>query len=279
MARTILALPRATTVQCADAATAETVIQWILRVGVAGCFIGHGAFGVITKAAWLPYFGVGGVGESMAWRLMPWIGWMDITMGILALIRPCRALFIWGVVWCVWTALLRPLAGEPVWEFVERAGNYGVPLALLVALGPGASWFGRLPAAPSARSSRTRLAWTLRLTTFTLLAGHAGLGFFAHKTGLAHHYAALGVADAVALVPFVGAFEFLLAGLVLVSPHPVLLLGVCCWKMISEALFLVSGAPLWEFVERFGSYTAPLALAFLLMNFPPTPVPRTARTI
>jgi hypothetical protein len=32
---------------------AETIVHWILRIGVAACFIGHGAFGIITKAAWM----------------------------------------------------------------------------------------------------------------------------------------------------------------------------------------------------------------------------------
>ena len=31
--------------------------------------------------------------------------------------------------------------------------------------------------------------------------------------------------------------------------------------MSTESLFLISGAPLWEFVERFGSYAAPAAPA------------------
>ena len=251
---------------------AETAVPWILRVGVAGCFIGHGAFGVITKAAWVPYFAVGGVNEAWAWRLMPWIGWMDITVGILALVRPCRALFGWAAVWTIWTALLRPLSGEPFWEALERAGNYGVPLAILAGIGLSGSWFGRLPSVQTPLAARGRLAWSLRLTTFLLLVGHAGLGFFSHKAGLARHYGALGVADPAALVPQVGLFEFFLAGLVLVLPRPGLLLAVCFWKIAAETLFLVSGAPVWEFIERFGSYTAPLALALLLTQGRSEPV-------
>jgi hypothetical protein len=34
-------------------------------------------------------------------------------------------------VWKVGTEALRPLAGEPIWEFVERSGSYAAPLALL----------------------------------------------------------------------------------------------------------------------------------------------------
>ena len=32
------------------------VFGWTLRAGAALCFIGHGAFGVITKEGWVPYF-------------------------------------------------------------------------------------------------------------------------------------------------------------------------------------------------------------------------------
>jgi hypothetical protein len=35
--------------------------------------------------------------------------------------------FLWkiGIEW------LRPMAGEPFWEFIERGGSYAAPLALL----------------------------------------------------------------------------------------------------------------------------------------------------
>jgi len=244
----------------------EILVTRILQVGLAGCFIGHGAFGLITKAAWVPYFAVGGVSELWAWRLMPVVGAMDIIVGLVALIRPCRALLAWGVIWCVWTALLRPLSGESAWEALERAGNYGVPLALLVVAGVRGSWFAQPALRGLVRPQRARLMRALQFATATLLVGHAGLGFFAHKTGLAHHYAALGIANPAALVPLVGAFEFFLAGLVLTLPRPEVFVFVCFWKLATESLFLVAGAPIWELIERFGSYTAPLAVAILLLR-------------
>ena len=241
-------------------------LAWILRIGVAGCFIGHGAFGIITKAAWVPYFAVGGISEALAWKLMPVVGAMDIGIGLLALVWPTRALYAWAAIWAVWTALCRPLAHEPFWETLERAGNYGVPIALLVAFGFHAPWFRRLPASWPTFSDlkRTQFAWSLRLTTATLLAGHAGLGFFTLKAGLAHHYSAAWADAPANTVVIVGAFEFALATAVLLRPVPSLLVGVALWKMASESLFLVAGDPVWEFIERAGSYTAPLALAVLL---------------
>ena len=46
-------------------------IYLFLRLGVAMCFIGHGAFGVITKPVWCNYFAVFKIGHDMAYQLMP----------------------------------------------------------------------------------------------------------------------------------------------------------------------------------------------------------------
>src|SRR5262245_33658935 len=45
-------------------------LHWLLRLGVVGCFIGHGAYGLLTKDAWVPYFGVVGIDRTWAYRLM-----------------------------------------------------------------------------------------------------------------------------------------------------------------------------------------------------------------
>ena len=110
--------------------TTEQKIYYTLRVVVVMCFIGHGAFGIITKAIWCNYFGVFGIDKAMAYRMMPWIGSLDILLGILMLFYPMRAILLWLVVWGTLTASLRPLSGEPMAELIERAGNFGAPLAL-----------------------------------------------------------------------------------------------------------------------------------------------------
>ena len=53
---------------------------------------------------------------------------------------------------------------------------------------------------------------------------------------------------------------------VALRPSPSLLFGVMAWKMATEALYPISGTPIWEFVERAGSYAAPLALALILID-------------
>jgi len=110
-------------------------IFWLLRLACACEYLGHGAFGIITKAAWVPYYGVVGIPEPWAYRLMPVTGSVDIFLGFLVLLRPIRAALLYMAVWGLWTALLRPLSGEPLWETIERAPNYLVPAALLYLRG------------------------------------------------------------------------------------------------------------------------------------------------
>ena len=97
----------------------QTPLDWALRIGACMCFVGHGAFGVVTKASWLPYFAVVGIGPPAAYRLMPRIGTLDICLGLAALLRPTRVPIVWMFAWAVWTALLRPLSGESGWESIE----------------------------------------------------------------------------------------------------------------------------------------------------------------
>jgi hypothetical protein len=259
------------------------LLHWILRVGVATCFIGHGAFGIITKAAWLPYFAIFGIPEAWAWRLMPVVGTVDITVGVLTLFQPVRAVVLYMAFWGFQTACLRPLAGQGVWELLERAGNYGVPLAFLILLGGGRSlsdWFSTRPMPALTGRRAVAIAWVLRATTALLLIGHGGFDFAMHKDW-SGYAAAIGIGPATLaphpLRPFAGWFECALGLLVLAWPGRGLLIFVFVWKVGSEALRPLAGEPIWEFIERGGSYAAPLALAWLRSHPPAlTKPPREA---
>jgi hypothetical protein len=239
-----------------------TAPYWILRLGTALCFIGHGAFGFITKAAWVPYFGVVGIPEDWAWKLMPVIGAVDVLAGMAVLFGPTRIPLLYMTTWALWTALLRPLAGESGFEALERAGNVGVPLAFLLLHGLPKTWretVGALPAGSG--SSSAAVSSVLQWTTVLLLLGHGALGALAGKPLLTTHYAGIGLPAAV--TPLVGWLEIGLALAVALRPAPGLLLFVAFWKLVTESLFVLAGAPIWEFVERAGSYAAPAALAIL----------------
>jgi hypothetical protein len=246
----------ATLSSSAGPAPSDRTLEWIMRVGLAACFIGHGSLGFLHQKAWTSYFGVVGIGPETAYTLMPWVGAFDLALAISVLIFPLRPIVLYMVAWTVWTALLRPLAGESVWEAVERAGNYGIPLALWLYLAVRSD-------EPMASPRREVLTWVLRLTTVLLLLGHGALGLWVRKPLFATHYHSIGL-PGDSLVPVVGAVECIFALAVLVRPNRWLLVGVLAWKLATEALSPIAGSAIWVFVEHGGSYAAPLALALLL---------------
>jgi hypothetical protein len=250
----------------------EHKLHWLLRLGVVGCCIGHGAYGFMTKEAWVPYFGVVGINRAWAYRLMPWVGVMDVSLGLTMAVVPLRVVLLHLTVWGLWTAALRPLSGDVVWEFFERAGNYGVPLAFLVLAGVPRcrrGWF--TPVWPSTMrpltvDSAQAMHVILRVTTCLLLLGHGALGALHNKPALTAHYASIGLHDlavgGLTLTQMVGGLEIVMAVAVLVAPFPSLLISIGLWKMATEMLFMTAGALPFEWIERAGSYMAPLALSY-----------------
>lgn len=114
------------------------IIEWILRIAVAGEFIGHGAFALQAKAGWFKYFrAVGITGDETISTFLFVVGIVDIALALLVLVKPVRLALLWMAFWGLWTALIRWPIGpdEPVWDFLERWANWGAPLALLVLLG------------------------------------------------------------------------------------------------------------------------------------------------
>ncbi|MBI1956989.1 MAG: hypothetical protein HYS44_00825 [Candidatus Niyogibacteria bacterium] len=111
-------------------------IEWVLRIAVAGEFLGHGVFALQGKAQWIGWFSTFGISDSAsAAQLLFAIGLLDVLLAILVLVKPVRAALLWMTFWGFWTALMRPIVGEPVWDFVERWANWGAPLALLLLVG------------------------------------------------------------------------------------------------------------------------------------------------
>jgi hypothetical protein len=241
-------------------------IHYTLRFASAMCFIGHGAFGIITKQIWCNYFAVFGIGHDMAYHLMPILGTVDILMGISLLVYPTRAILLWLIVWGISTALCRPLSGEPFAEFIERAGNFGVPLTLLILFGIGnktlKSWFARINPSPfTDDKTLARIITCLRVVVFLLLAGHGWLNMI-EKRGLISQYSSLGFSNPVQIAHMAGIFEIGAALMVLIRPLRPVLLALLVWKIGTELFY-----PHWEvfeWIERGGSYGAILALWFIL---------------
>jgi hypothetical protein len=239
-------------------------IYYTLRIASAMCFIGHGAFGIITKAIWCNYFGVFGIGHDAAYTLMPYVGSIDILCGLLILFYPVRIVFAWLVVWGCFTALLRPLSGEPFAEFIERAGNFGTPLALLFLTysKENNKWLKTVSIKHIQFNETTRkhVMMCLKAVVFLLFVGHGLLNFF-EKKSLLDQYHSLGFSNTANVAHIIGSLEILAAVSVLIKPISSVLLIFFIWKMASELFY-----PHWElfeFIERGGSYGAILALWFL----------------
>ena len=112
------------------------LVKWVLRISVAGEFLGHGVFALQAKKDWIGWFSNFGVSNTgTAAQILFIIGLIDIFLAIAILIKPVRLALLWMVFWGFWTALLRPLIGMPIWDFVERWANWGAPLALLLLIG------------------------------------------------------------------------------------------------------------------------------------------------
>ena len=105
-------------------------IEWILRIGVFGTFLGHGLLAVSVNPAWVPYLTIFGLTPAQAQFMMPVIGSLDIIVALWVLFKPNKYVILWAVFWALATAIIRPLSGEIFLTFVERAANWAAPLAL-----------------------------------------------------------------------------------------------------------------------------------------------------
>ena len=110
-------------------------IQWVLRLAVAGEFVGHGAFALQGKQQWVGWISqMTGINDILSAKLLLAIGLLDLLVAAIILIRPVKIVLLWAVFWGFWTALVRPIVGEPVWDFIERWANWGSPLALYLLI-------------------------------------------------------------------------------------------------------------------------------------------------
>ena len=109
-------------------------IEWVLRVGVFGTFLGHGLLAFYVNPNWIRYLNTVGFSDEVATTLMPVIGIIDILVALTVLFIPVKPVVIYAAVWAFLTALMRPLSGESILEFVERSANWAVPLALFLLL-------------------------------------------------------------------------------------------------------------------------------------------------
>lgn len=119
----------------------SNMAQLILRIGIAGEFIGHGLLAIQGKQAWIGWImQTTGATSSGAAQVLMVIGLLDVFIALIVLIRPVPAALLWAAFWGFFTALIRPFVGEAFLDFIERFANWAAPLALLMLIGWPKSW-------------------------------------------------------------------------------------------------------------------------------------------
>ncbi len=112
------------------------LLKWVLKISVAGEFIGHGLLAIGGKKDWIGWISqMINVDSQTATTLLLLIGISDLIVALIVLIRPIRLVLLWAAFWGFWTALVRPIVGVGWLDFIERWTNWGAPLALLLVIG------------------------------------------------------------------------------------------------------------------------------------------------
>ena len=110
---------------------ANSLVFWILRIAIAGEFLGHGVFALQSKKVWVQWISqLTGAESGLATQLLFLVGLLDLLVAVVVLLKPVRVILLWAIIWGFWTALVRPLVGADWLDFVERSANWAAPLAL-----------------------------------------------------------------------------------------------------------------------------------------------------
>lgn len=260
---------------------ASTLVHYLLRIAVGFCFIGHGFWGVYNggKEGWLPYFHVmfdpAGIDIAHAWTLMPIVGTIDILVGLIVLVRPMRGLLIYTAFWGLFTACLRPAAGQGAFlsELLERSYNF-MPSLFFLGLslvgqdlnrvfGTLRGYTEKLQPVELTELSATWLLRVSALCAFSFFIGHGIYCLVDNKGTVIVHLMHLGLVDYMHVL---GYTQLALAGLILIAPRFIPVLAVAfAVKFTTEMLYPITGGIIqgMETVERTGGY-AVLAIMLVL---------------
>ena len=113
--------------------------------------------------------------------------------------------------------------------------------------------------------SAKRINWLLRLAVAGEFFGHGVLavGGKADWVGWVETLLKVDAAAAGQIVLIVGIMDIILALLVLTRPIRGLLLWMAFWGLLTGLVRPLVGLPIWDFVERWANWGAPLALYYI----------------
>ena len=110
-------------------------------------------------------------------------------------------------------------------------------------------------------------SWILRVATAGSFIGH-GMFALQGKEGWFKYFEAVGISNPetiITLLLLVGILDIALAILILIKPVRIAILWMAFWGLWTAMIRRPIGPdPVWDFVERWANWGAPLALLFLL---------------
>lgn len=115
-------------------------------------------------------------------------------------------------------------------------------------------------------TNTNKAIWALRIGVAGEFLGHGVLALQGKADWLGW-FAKFGISDpsmASLLLTLVGIMDVLVALIVLFKPIKPILLWAVFWGFFTALIRPFVGQPIWDFIERFANWGAPLALLFLL---------------
>ncbi|HSF28816.1 MAG TPA: hypothetical protein VLA53_07330 [Nitrosopumilaceae archaeon] len=114
-------------------------------------------------------------------------------------------------------------------------------------------------------TSIKRVEWILRIAVFGTYLGHGVLALQLKSSFLELIEGMSGITGTLAenLLYTIGVIDITTAILAIVYPFRLLLMWATLWGFLTAVARPVSGEPVWDFIERWANWGAPLALLYL----------------
>lgn len=111
------------------------VIEWVARLYLAFMFLFHGAIALTITEKWFPMFTTVGIPEFIIPTLLVLIGILDLTVGLVILLRPYKykIVLLWCAVWPFVPAIAGYLSGKYT-SIYEISYTIGPIVAVLILL-------------------------------------------------------------------------------------------------------------------------------------------------
>lgn len=114
-------------------------------------------------------------------------------------------------------------------------------------------------------TSIKKVEWILRIAVFGTYLGHGVLALQLKPSFLELIEGMSGITGALAenLLYTIGVVDIMTAIFAIVYPFRLLLIWATLWGLLTAIARPVSGEPVWDFIERWANWGAPLALLYL----------------